>query len=45
MRKLNWSHAIIGFLIGVSLVLYLRGGSKDPDHVQDTYEVVEVQTE
>ena len=45
MRTLNWSHAIIGFLIGVALVLYVRGERDGDGSDQDSYEVVEVQTE
>lgn len=47
MRFLNWPHAIIGFLIGVALILYVRGESgEDVDvSVQNSPEVVEVQTE
>ncbi len=45
MRSLNWSHAIIGFLIGIALVLYLSGSVNTESPVQDSSEVVEVQTE
>ena len=46
MRFLNWPHAILGFLIGVALVLYVRGGGEETDvSVQNVTEVVEVQTE
>jgi len=45
MRFLNWPHAIIGFLIGVALILYVRGESEAEDTVQNTPEVVEVQAE
>lgn len=45
MRSLNWSHAIIGFLIGVALVLYIRGERDVDGSTEDSYEVVEVQTE
>ena len=46
MRFLNWPHAILGFLIGLALVLYIRGGHEENDiSVQNATEVVEVQTE
>ena len=45
LRSLNWSHAIIGFLIGVAIILYLRGEAKAGVSVQDPGEIVEVQTE
>lgn len=45
MRALNWSHAIIGFLIGVALVLYLRGSEEADGSFQNSFEVVEVHTE
>ena len=46
MRFLNWPHAILGFLIGVALVLYVRGGQDENNvSVQNVTEVVEVQTE
>lgn len=47
MRSLNWSHAIIGFLIGVALVLYVRTGNEAAGSGSDqgSYEVVEVSTE
>lgn len=43
MRLLNWSHAIIGFLIGIALVLYIRGEHSGSESVSDSQEVVEVQ--
>ncbi len=45
MRSLNWSHALIGFLIGVAIILYLRGEKGQQEPVQYQTEVVEVQTE
>jgi hypothetical protein len=45
MRFLNWPHAIIGFLIGLALVLYVRNGSDAERSVNNTPEVVEVQVE
>ncbi len=45
MRFLNWPHAIIGFLIGLALILYIRGENKTEVAIQDTAEVVEVHTE
>lgn len=47
MRFLNWPHAIIGFLIGVALILYIRGeGEEEVDvSVQNSPAVVEVQAE
>ncbi|MCK5787271.1 MAG: hypothetical protein KAH54_12035 [Candidatus Sabulitectum sp.] len=45
MRFLNWSHAIIGFLIGVALVLYIRGDKEADASVQNSPDIVEVQTE
>jgi len=45
MRLLNWSHAIIGFLIGIALVLYIRGGQSEDGSILDSNEVVEGQTE
>ena len=45
MRFLNWPHAIIGFLIGVALILYIRGENEAGVAVQDTADVVEVQAE
>ena len=45
MRSLNWSHAIIGFLIGIALVLYVRGENSGDRSVKDSYDVVEVHTE
>ncbi len=42
---LNWSHAIIGFLLGIALVLYLSGSKDVEDSAKDSFEVVEVQTE
>ncbi len=44
MRWLNWSHAIIGFLIGVALVLYIKMDDGASESVSGSYEVVEVQT-
>ncbi len=45
MRFLNWPHAILGFLIGLALVLYVRGEQQENDvSVQNVTEVVEVQT-
>jgi len=45
MRFLNWPHAIIGFLIGIALILYVRGEQSAEVSVQNTPEVVEVQAE
>jgi hypothetical protein len=45
MRFLNWPHAIIGFLIGIALVLYVRGERSAEVSVRNTPEVVEVQAE
>lgn len=45
MRFLNWPHAIIGFLIGVALILYVRAEVQEEDTVQNTPEVAEVQAE
>ncbi|MCD4706637.1 MAG: hypothetical protein K8S62_02745 [Candidatus Sabulitectum sp.] len=45
MRFLNWSHAIIGFLIGVALILYVRSEKETDVSVQDSPQIVEVQTE
>ncbi len=45
MRSLNWSHALIGFLIGVAIILYLRGEESHQEPVQYQTEVVEVDTE
>ncbi|MCK5841404.1 MAG: hypothetical protein KAH31_04500 [Candidatus Sabulitectum sp.] len=49
MKFLNWPHAIIGFLIGVALVLYVRGGEETvkevPVSIQNSIETAEVQTE
>ena len=47
MRFLNWPHAIIGFLIGVALILYIRGGDEEDVNVsvQSSPTVVEVQAE
>ncbi|MCK5131778.1 MAG: hypothetical protein KAR40_06450 [Candidatus Sabulitectum sp.] len=47
MRFLNWPHAIVGFLIGVALILYVRGerdGEVDVS-LQNSPEIVEVQAE
>lgn len=45
MRFLNWSHAIIGFLIGVALVLYIRGDRQVDVSAQNSPEIVEVEAE
>ena len=48
MKFLNWPHAIIGFLIGVALILYMRGEGKTEDvpvSVQNSIEKMEVRTE
>ncbi len=49
MKFLNWPHAVIGFLIGVALILYVRGekeaGKEVPVSIQNSIEVVEVHTE
>lgn len=45
MRFLNWPHAIIGFLIGVALILYIRGDSSERASEENQQEVVEVQVE
>ncbi|GEM_PF-1876337 len=45
MRFLNWPHAIIGFLIGIALILYVRGERSAEVSVRNTPEVVEVQAE
>lgn len=45
MRFLNWPHAVIGFLIGVALILYVRGENEEGASVQNSSEIVEVQTE
>lgn len=47
LRFLNWPHAIIGFLIGVALILYVRGETEEEVDVsvQNSPAVVEVQAE
>ncbi|MCK5034277.1 MAG: hypothetical protein KAS73_00165 [Candidatus Sabulitectum sp.] len=48
MKFLNWPHVIIGFLIGVALILYVRGegeAEEVPVSVQNSIKTMEVHTE
>jgi len=49
MKFLNWPHAIIGFLIGVALVLYVGSEKEAAEEVsvsvQNSIETVEVHKE
>ncbi|MEA3266754.1 MAG: hypothetical protein U9P42_07415 [Candidatus Fermentibacteria bacterium] len=48
MKFLNWPHVIIGFLIGVALILYMRSEGEAEEvsvSVQNSIEKMEVHTE